>query len=55
MLALLAEGLTNRAIAARLVVSVHTVRSHVAHLYDKLGVHSRAAAVAALYEFGGIP
>jgi LuxR family transcriptional regulator, maltose regulon positive regulatory protein len=46
VLGLLAEGLTNRQIAARLVLSEHTVHRHVANILCKLGVPSRAAAVA---------
>jgi pimeloyl-ACP methyl ester carboxylesterase/DNA-binding CsgD family transcriptional regulator len=43
---LLAEGLTNQEIAARLYVSPRTVQTHVAHVFAKLGV-SRRAEVAA--------
>jgi DNA-binding NarL/FixJ family response regulator len=46
VLALLAEGLTNREIAARLVVSEHTVHRHVSHVLRKLDLPSRAAAAA---------
>jgi LuxR family transcriptional regulator, maltose regulon positive regulatory protein len=46
VLGLLAEGLTNREIAERLVLSEHTVHRHVAHVLAKLGVPSRAAAAA---------
>jgi DNA-binding NarL/FixJ family response regulator len=46
VLDLLATGMTNRAIAERLVLSVRTVDRHVARLYEKLDVHSRAAAAA---------
>ena len=46
VLGLVAEGLTNRAIAERLVLSENTVIRHVANIFRKLGVHSRAAAVA---------
>jgi DNA-binding NarL/FixJ family response regulator len=43
---LLAEGLTNRQIAERLVVSEHTVHRHVTNLLRKLGLPSRTAAAA---------
>lgn len=46
VLVLLAEGLTNVAIAERLVVSVHTVRNHVANLSSKLGAHSKLEALS---------
>ena len=46
VLALLAEGLTNREIAVRLVVSEHTVHRHVTNILRKLDVPSRAAAAA---------
>ena len=46
VLALLAEGLTNRQIAERLVLSEHTVHRHVANILSKLDVSSRAAAAA---------
>jgi DNA-binding NarL/FixJ family response regulator len=46
VLSLVARGLSNRAIAERLVVSEHTVHRHLANIYARLGVSSRAAAVA---------
>ena len=46
VLGLLAEGLTNREIAGRLVVSEHTVHRHVANILRKLGLPSRTAAAA---------
>ena len=46
VLALIVEGLTNRQIAERLVLSEHTVHRHVTNLLGKLGVHSRSAAAA---------
>jgi len=39
--ALLAEGLSNRQIAARLVITERTVKAHIEHILDKLGVASR--------------
>lgn len=46
VLTLLSEGLDGPAIAARLFVSQTTVRNHIQHILSKLGVHSRAEAVA---------
>ena len=46
VLALLAEGLTQAEIAARLVLSPRTVGTHIQHILAKLAVHSRAQAVA---------
>ena len=46
VLRLIAEGLNNTAIAERLFVSEHTVHRHVANIFNKLSVSSRAAAVA---------
>lgn len=42
----LVEGLTAKEIADRLQVSIHTTSTHTRNLFTKLGVHSRAAAVA---------
>jgi two-component system, NarL family, response regulator YdfI len=46
VLALLAEGLVNKQIAARLGISRHTVKTHLGALFHKLGVTTRAEAVA---------
>jgi DNA-binding CsgD family transcriptional regulator len=48
----LARAKTNREIAALLGISPRTVQIHVAHIFDKLGVHSRAAAALWLVEHG---
>lgn len=49
---LVASGATNRDIAERMFVSEATVKTHLIHLYAKLGVNDRAAAVAAAYDRG---
>lgn len=48
----IASGRSNAEAAAELVVSEATVKSHLAHIYTKLGVRSRAAAIAAAREKG---
>lgn len=52
VLVLVAHGLTNHDIAAHLVVSQTTVRTHLGRILVKLGVHDRAQAVAAAYKSG---
>ena len=52
VLRLLAEGLPNRDIAARLVVSEKTVGSHLASIFTKLGVSTRGAAAAYAFRHG---
>jgi DNA-binding NarL/FixJ family response regulator len=52
VLAQLAAGKTNKEIAEALIISRHTVRRHVEHIFSKLGVTSRAAATAYAYEHG---
>jgi two-component system, NarL family, response regulator YdfI len=46
VLRMLAEGLGNKQVAARLEISEHTAKFHVASIFGKLGVSSRAEAVA---------
>lgn len=52
MLALVATGATNRAVAAHLVISEKTVARHVSNIFTKLGLSSRSAATAYAYEHG---
>jgi DNA-binding NarL/FixJ family response regulator len=47
VLALLAQGLANKVIASRLGITEHTVKTHVAAVYEKLGAGNRAEAVVA--------
>ena len=55
VLTLLADGLSNAAIGDRLVVSVHTVRNHVANLASKLGAHSRLEVLSIAMRRGMLP
>ena len=52
VLRLLAEGLTNREIGRRLFISQKTVGTHVAHIFDKLGVHTRLEAAGRAQQLG---
>jgi DNA-binding NarL/FixJ family response regulator len=52
VLTLIAQGETNRGAAARLFISEATVKTHLLHIYEKLEVNDRAAAVAVAYERG---
>ncbi|GAA3258799.1 response regulator [Dactylosporangium siamense] len=52
VLHLIADGATNRAAAATLFISEATVKSHLLHIYTKLGVNDRAAAVAEAFRRG---
>jgi DNA-binding NarL/FixJ family response regulator len=52
VLGLVAAGNTNREAAARLFISEATVKTHLLHIYEKLGVSDRAAAVAEAFNRG---
>lgn len=52
VLTLVAAGSSNREIGHELMLSEATVKSHLVHIYDKLGVRSRTSAVAAAREQG---
>ncbi|CAM5339537.1 Two-component system response regulator OS=Streptomyces glaucescens OX=1907 GN=SGLAU_31700 PE=4 SV=1 [Streptomyces glaucescens] len=52
VLVLVARGTSNREIAAELFISEATVKTHLTHIYAKLGVKDRAAAVAVGYDRG---
>jgi DNA-binding NarL/FixJ family response regulator len=55
VLSLIAQGETNRGAAARLFISEATVKTHLLHIYAKLNVNDRAAAVATAFERGLLP
>jgi two-component system nitrate/nitrite response regulator NarP len=50
LLEALAKGLTNAALAEEFAISANTVKFHLSNLYDKLGVTSRAQAIAYYYK-----
>ncbi|MEV8273458.1 LuxR C-terminal-related transcriptional regulator [Microbacterium sp. NPDC077184] len=55
LLAYLPTRLTNVELAQRCYVSVNTIKTHVSHIYRKLGVQGRSAAVARAVELGLLP
>jgi DNA-binding CsgD family transcriptional regulator len=55
ILELIAEGLSNREIAARVYVSENTVKTHSSHVFDKLGARRRTQAVQLAKELRLIP
>ena len=52
VLALLGEGLSNTEVAQRLVLGEGTVKTHVGHVFAKLGLRDRAAAVVCAFDHG---
>jgi ATP/maltotriose-dependent transcriptional regulator MalT len=52
VLSLVARGSTNKEAAKKLFISEATVKTHLIHVYAKLGVNDRAAAVAVAFERG---
>jgi two-component system NarL family response regulator len=52
VLQLLADGMSNKEIASKLFISTQTVKTHIAHIFDKLGVSDRTEAVAAALRRG---
>jgi LuxR family maltose regulon positive regulatory protein len=52
VLQLIALGLTNQEIAAKLVIAPSTAKRHTSNIYNKLGVNNRAEATARAYELG---
>jgi DNA-binding CsgD family transcriptional regulator len=55
VLALLAAGRSNKEIAAKLSVSLNTVKTHVSRLFEKLGASRRTEAILKARELGLIP
>ncbi|HLE27696.1 MAG TPA: response regulator transcription factor [Anaerolineales bacterium] len=55
ILRLVAEGFTNREVAARLSVSENTVKTHLARIFEKLGTTSRSEAAALARARGWLP
>ena len=55
MLRLVARGLSNKEIAARLVISPKTVGNHVEHIYAKIGASTRARAGLFAMQHGLLP
>jgi len=52
VLVLIAQGLSNADITARLAITDHTVKTHINRLFAKTGLRDRAQAVILAYELG---
>ena len=52
VLQLICKGLSNQAIAEKLVITLNTVKKHASNVYSNLGVHSRAQAIIRARELG---
>ena len=55
VLRLVAKGLTNKVIAERLYLSIHTIKTHTRNIYGKLGVNNRTQAVNKARTLGILP
>ncbi len=55
VLQLLAAGMSNQEMAQQLVITVGTIKSHVHHIYSKLGVKDRLEAALRAKELGLLP
>jgi DNA-binding NarL/FixJ family response regulator len=55
VLKLLAQGLSNKAIGQRLVISPKTAGNHIEHIYAKIGASSRATASLFAVQHGLLP
>lgn len=55
MLRLVARGSSNRQVAAGLSISEETARNHVKHIYEKIGISTRAGAALFAMEHGPVP
>ncbi len=54
IMGLIAEGLSNRQIAARLVITEKTVKNHICSIYQRFGVSERSQAVSRWREFWSV-
>lgn len=52
ILKLIVEGYSNPEIATKLYVSTHTIKAHIATIYDKTGIHSRVILAVRAIKLG---